>query len=165
MSDYGYLSTLRHVRRELESFARGASMAVSVPCGECTACCREVGRIELTPEEIASGRYRQRDGALVHVDGGACAHLVAGKCDVYANRPAVCRMFDCRVHALSGLPLKDQPGITAAVIRFTPKVRTPEDMNARASVVSAATKARAEGGSVHASGMLAILGAQRDAGR
>lgn len=38
---------------------------------------------------------------------GSCSRLVDGKCSIYSDRPTICRMFDCRVYLLTGIPSGD----------------------------------------------------------
>jgi Fe-S-cluster containining protein len=80
-----------------------------VPCNGCSACCYH-GRVLLTEEEAASGRYRMipnrkgNDGPLQWMlanrkDGG-CYYLMpfAGGegCSVHDDLPSACKDFDCR---------------------------------------------------------------------
>ena len=76
----------------------------SVPCGNCSACCH--GKVFLFPDEDAAHLRvvvdTRMDGArlrrLITKADGECGHLEDGRCTVYAHRPRICRVFDCRDH-------------------------------------------------------------------
>ncbi len=86
---FGALSWRRHT-------AKGEN---PVPCGDCAACCRDlhavldptVDRVAYTVEVLPDGRY-----ALARKPDGTCLYLDGHRCGIYAQRPAVCRGFDCR---------------------------------------------------------------------
>jgi hypothetical protein len=77
------------------------------PCGGCTACCRAGYDVTLTPEE--AGRFPHildDDGTPMlrkQPDGMTCEMLIGGQCSIYADRPLTCRVYDCRIFALSGI--------------------------------------------------------------
>jgi len=80
-----------------------------VPCGGCSACCYYDG---IPVGEKRDGKRlahllteRSADGKLVlqRRSDGACIHLGEQGCNVYEQRPAVCRTFDCRVFGAMGL--------------------------------------------------------------
>ena len=88
----------------------GASVAV--PCAGCSACCW-AKYIEVEPE-----LERPEDLAVLNVapnpdkggfmlakrPDGACGHLDAERgCTVYEHRPRACRLYDCRLFAITGV--------------------------------------------------------------
>ena len=62
----------------------GGGSAAGRGCGECHACCVVLG-FEATPEEAPFAKPA----------GEVCPHLCAGGCAIYAERPPVCRRFQC----------------------------------------------------------------------
>lgn len=90
-----------------------------VPCGDCNACCRGSYFIEVKPTDTdALGRIPAEllfpaPGApgghqiLGYSDSGSCPLLHADACSIYADRPATCRTYDCRVFAATGLAEPD----------------------------------------------------------
>jgi hypothetical protein len=101
---------LRKIRKAL-----AGNSVMNVPCGECNACCRSSYFIHITPEETRT--LSQIPNILLFpaplfpagymvlgYDGrGRCPMLLGNTCSIYRNRPATCRIFDCRVIAASGL--------------------------------------------------------------
>jgi hypothetical protein len=76
---------------------------VSVPCGDCNACCR------------AGYAVRTNDGKLYLPQAdGSCSKLKCGLCSVYEDRPQTCVYYDCRTHFFSGVN-PEQSAISAAV--------------------------------------------------
>lgn len=76
----------------------------AVPCGSCSLCCRGRHLVVLFPEggdDVAAYKTQQSKTsgrpvfALAFQENGDCAHLVDGACEVYDNRPHVCRKFSC----------------------------------------------------------------------
>lgn len=53
-------------------------------CGECRACCITLGF-----------QAREGEASFVKPHGTPCAHLVQIGCGIYAERPPVCRRFQC----------------------------------------------------------------------
>lgn len=55
--------------------------------------------VELSAADVAAGTLRwdlERPYLLARADHGLCEHLQRdGRCDVYADRPAACRAYDC----------------------------------------------------------------------
>ena len=82
--------------------------AADVPCGTCSACCRN-DRIVLCNADALS-RYRwHQEGSQAVLDrkpNGECIYLTGQGCGIHATRPDVCRRFDCRVLFL--LTAKDE---------------------------------------------------------
>lgn len=83
----------------------------AVPCEGCTACCRNFELVKISPEDDAAQYDTQfaqmEDGnlwhALKHKENGDCIYLENEKCQVYENRPFICRQFDCRFEYITGL--------------------------------------------------------------
>ena len=88
---------------------------VSVPCGECNACCR------------AGYAVRTGDGRmLLSRPDGSCSELQCGKCSIYSDRPRTCQYYDCRTYLFSGV----DPGnstISNAIKGWTVSSFTSED--------------------------------------
>ena len=85
-----------HVR-----FEKGA-FRFSGECASChstchAVCCRTVV-VPLSREEIASGRYQSVElqglTVLKRNDDG-CVYLDGNRCSIYAERPLICKRFDC----------------------------------------------------------------------
>lgn len=73
-----------------------------IPCAEllplCKARCCHL-RFALSYQDLDEGVLRwdlERPYRIRRREGGACHHLAGGACQVYAQRPAPCRRFDCR---------------------------------------------------------------------
>jgi len=86
-----------------------------VPCDGCgAACCTGTDVRMLAPIDDPA-RYRtetRADGRayLLRDDADRCTHLTADdRCEVYADRPFMCRTFDCRVYP-AGRTLMLDPG-------------------------------------------------------
>jgi len=77
-------------------------------CGSCTACCRNE-QIRLGPGDDPQ-RYDievRTDGTWIaaRADGRpGCRYLGLRGCRIYAERPAACRAFDCRLYFLGKSP-------------------------------------------------------------
>jgi len=72
-----------------------------VPCNGCVECCRNSTLVVLLPmvgDDLSLYQYEDGDFGpqLKHKPNGDCIHLVDDKCEVYVNRPIMCRQFDCR---------------------------------------------------------------------
>jgi len=104
-----FAAVARRISRERTS---GASAVVN--CGTCTMCCREPQRVELTPAELVNPVLRHDGEHLLRQPGGACTHLVDGRCEVYDQRPRSCRTFDCRALAVAMCKALSAPGVTRA---------------------------------------------------
>lgn len=65
----------------------------------CKAVCCKLN-FALTPGEVRSGKVkwdRKLPYLIAHGEDGYCAHLDQGKgCNIFEDRPALCRRFDCR---------------------------------------------------------------------
>lgn len=78
-----------------------------VPCGSCRACCSGPNHMtELGPMDdprnykiraVVSKITGKQTIALQNDDQGNCIYLKAEGCSIYSERPAVCRLYDCRV--------------------------------------------------------------------
>ena len=76
---------------------------VSVPCGDCNACCR------------AGYAVRTNDGKLyLPQSDGSCSKLKCGLCSIYEDRPRTCVYYDCRTHFFTGIDA-GKPAISEAV--------------------------------------------------
>jgi Fe-S-cluster containining protein len=90
----------------------------SVPCDQCTECCRSGQGLFLHSEQgddVESYRHRvildkttgKRVILLATEANGHCVYLGASGCTIYDRRPILCRSFDCRKHYLI-LPRQDR---------------------------------------------------------
>ncbi len=71
-----------------------------VPCGECRLCCSGVYDLsELHPYEKAALGLSVETPMLNEAEK-PCRFLSETGCSVHAKRPAMCRVFDCRMQAL-----------------------------------------------------------------
>jgi Fe-S-cluster containining protein len=65
----------------------------------CKAVCCKLN-FALTPTEVKEGKVKwdeQFPYLIAHQSNGYCAHLTEEKgCNIHADRPALCRRFDCR---------------------------------------------------------------------
>lgn len=111
-------------RRAME---RGETAAV--PCGTCTACCRSGHFVHIGPDEADALAHVPADllapapgypdgfRIIVLDDRGRCPMLVERGCGIWEHRPRVCRTYDCRVFAATGL-MPDQPVIVERARRW-----------------------------------------------
>ncbi|HTX70744.1 MAG TPA: YkgJ family cysteine cluster protein [Thermoleophilia bacterium] len=138
-----YGAWLRATIATLES-----DVPADVPCGACNACCRTFHQIHLRPGE---NRARKRLPAeylsaatglppgyllLGYTDDGACPVLVGGRCTIYEDRPLVCRTYDCRMYAATGVE-PDRADIAAQVRRWSFDYPSPEDRELHDAVLAA----------------------------
>ena len=71
-----------------------------VPCGECRLCCSGVYELsEVHPYEKAALGLPV-ETPMLNEPGKPCRFLSESGCNVHAKRPAMCRIFDCRMQAL-----------------------------------------------------------------
>lgn len=76
--------------------------AVHINCADrvhlCKAVCCKLNFI-LTPSEVQAGKVKWDDKhpyLIAHQPNGYCAHIEGNlRCNVYSDRPALCRRFDC----------------------------------------------------------------------
>jgi Fe-S-cluster containining protein len=97
-----------------------------VPCGACTACCTSSQFVHIGPDENdalahipAELRFRAPGLPKGHFvmgydERGHCPMLVDGDCSIYDHRPRTCRMYDCRIFAVTDVE-PDQPEIATRV--------------------------------------------------
>jgi Fe-S-cluster containining protein len=119
-----------------------------VPCGACNACCRTFHQIHIRPGEK---RARKRLPAeylsvarglppgymlLGHTEAGACPVLVDGVCTIYEDRPLVCRTYDCRLYAATGVE-PDRAEIAEKVRQWSFSYPAPEDRERQEAVLAA----------------------------
>lgn len=84
-----------------------------VPCGTCTECCRHREKVPLTDQDdvalyegntqwihFRSDPPHIERLVLQHKKNGECIYLGEQGCTIYADRPQICRRFDCRVSYL-----------------------------------------------------------------
>ena len=77
-----------------------------VPCNGCVECCKGQA-IVLFPkcgdDLSVLSRFTVQQGLRVLdiQENGDCVYLQGGQCTVYAQRPAMCRAYDCRMHYAS----------------------------------------------------------------
>lgn len=122
---------------------------VSVPCGDCNACCRsEYLKADLTAEEAAELEHVFDDdmgaNVLAKRPDGSCVYLVEGKCSIRDRRPRSCRQYDCRLHLLLGVgPHQDDKTLWDGLRRWG-NIRTPTA--ADKSMLMAIRLAIADGG-------------------
>lgn len=96
-----------------------------VICGDCSECCSGPNRngVRLNPQwgdEVQRYRYETRfDGVyLKQRDDGTCVYLESNGCSIYPVRPALCRVYDCRVIAdLEETPERIRQAAKLAAIR------------------------------------------------
>jgi uncharacterized protein len=119
-----------------------------VPCGSCNACCRTFHQIHLRPGENRARKRLPREylsparglppGYLLlgFTEEGACPVLVDGRCTIYEDRPLVCRTYDCRMYAATGVE-PDRADISAQVRRWRFDYPTAEDRELQEAVLAA----------------------------
>lgn len=119
-----------------------------VPCGACNACCRTFHQIHIRPGERRARKRLPREylsvarglppGYLLlgYTEAGACPVLVAGRCTVYEDRPLVCRTYDCRLYAATGVK-PDRSEIAAQVRSWRFEYPAPEDRERQEAVLAA----------------------------
>ena len=120
----------------------------AVPCGSCNACCRTYHQLHLRPGEKAARKRLPREylsvarglppGFLVlgYDERGACPVLLDGRCSIYEDRPLVCRTYDCRIYAATGVA-PDRDEIARQVRRWRFSYETAQDRELRAEVLAA----------------------------
>jgi len=119
-----------------------------VPCGACNACCRTFHQIHIRPGEKRARKRLPRDylsvarglppGYLLlgYTEAGACPVLVGGRCTIYEDRPLVCRTYDCRLYAASGVE-PDHAEIAEQVRRWRFEYPWPDDRERQDAVLAA----------------------------
>lgn len=75
-----------------------------VPCGSCSVCCRDK-LVPLIPSDAPRMAFYNYESVsqngrtlkfLRNLPNGDCSHLGPDGCTIYADRPTVCRHYDCR---------------------------------------------------------------------
>lgn len=119
-----------------------------VPCGSCNACCRTFHQLHIRPGEKQARRRLPKEHLCVArglppgylllgcTEEGACPMLVAGRCTIYEDRPLVCRTYDCRLYAATGVE-PDRAEIAVQVRRWRFAYREPEDRELQDAVLAA----------------------------
>lgn len=83
-------SPLTHWRHLKRAVVQGT---VSIPCGDCSACCRSGVPI-----------YEDDGAEVPKRPDGSCIHLRPnGECDRYDRRPEQCRLFTCTLDSIAGV--------------------------------------------------------------
>jgi hypothetical protein len=108
------------IQRSLKS---GKAAIRDVPCGTCTACCRAGMTIKLTEGEKA----RFGVEAFEPLANGHCPHLKETGCDIYAERPMLCRTFDCRMYAYLRVGPNGPIGEAVRTKWASPPIKTHDD--------------------------------------
>lgn len=83
-------------------------------CDGCTACCRnqlvvlveedgDPSNYQTVPLEIDGAGPDESIRCLENNIDGACVYLGPGGCTIYDRRPAMCRVFDCRLAVADAL--------------------------------------------------------------
>ena len=123
-------------------------MPADVPCGSCNACCRTHHQLHLRPGEKAARKRLPREylsaarglppGYLLlgYDERGACPVLVDDHCSVYEDRPLVCRTYDCRIYAATGVA-PDRDEIARQVRRWRFSYDTARDRDLHEAVLAA----------------------------
>lgn len=119
-----------------------------VPCGSCNACCRTFHQIHLRPGENRARKRLPKEylsaarglppGYLLlgYTEVGACPVLIDGRCTIYEDRPLVCRTYDCRMYAATGVE-PDRADIVAQVRRWRFDYPSPKDRELHDAVLAA----------------------------
>jgi uncharacterized protein len=93
---------------------------VSVPCGDCSGCCRSYQFIHIAPSEVRTlSRIPKallfpapglpKGYVLMGYDAkGECPMWARDRCAIYDDRPQTCRDYDCRIFAATAIPLDEQ---------------------------------------------------------
>jgi Fe-S-cluster containining protein len=133
----------------------GRDVPADVPCGSCNACCRTFHQIHLRPGENRARKRLPREylsaagglppGYLLlgYTESGACPVLIDGRCTIYEDRPLVCRTYDCRMYAASGVE-PDRAEIAAQVCRWSFAYPASEDRELHQAVLAAVRFIRSE---------------------
>jgi uncharacterized protein len=143
----GFSSWLRRTRQ-----GQRTAEGVSVPCGECTACCTSSYFIHIRPDEtetlskipqellFAAPGLPAGHVVLGYDKNGHCPMFIDNKCSIYEHRPQTCRMYDCRIFPATGLAAgKDKTAISRQAGRWQFTFPTTRD-HKHFSAVRAAAK-------------------------
>lgn len=137
------------LQRTREALAKGNG--ITVPCGECTACCRSSYFIHIKPDEkrtlarIPAELQFSAPGLpagtvlLGYDENGKCPMLIDDKCSIYEHRPLTCRSYDCRIFPAAGIAaIDDKALITRQIQRWKFDYLTIYDRNQKAAIHEAA---------------------------
>lgn len=121
-----FSSWLRRTRR-----AQRTDEGVSVPCGECKACCTSSYFIHIHPDEtdtlakippellFAAPGLPIGHVVLGYDKNGHCPMFIDKQCSIYDYRPQTCRKYDCRIFPATGLAAgRDKPWIARQAARW-----------------------------------------------
>lgn len=98
-----WLSGVMQVITSLESDP-DSNAATSVDCGDCEICCTH-SRVPVSEKEASNPALKAiwtDSGWIIPKDGTKCIHLKNG-CEIYEDRPATCRAFDCRKRIIANM--------------------------------------------------------------
>jgi len=106
----------------IKDTGEGQEKGISVPCGECHACCTHVNA-QLYPHELRldfKTKFSKSEGKyhLKHKANGKCTYLNQQGCTIHNRVPKVCRTFDCRYMGFFNIIHPTHDGITAASKRW-----------------------------------------------
>jgi Fe-S-cluster containining protein len=143
----GFSSWLCHTRQ-----AQRTAEGVSVPCGECRACCTSSYFIHIRPDEtetlakipqellFAAPGLPTGHVVMGYDKNGHCPMFIDNKCSIYEYRPQTCRTYDCRIFPATGLPAgQDKTSISRQAGRWQFTFPTTQD-HKHFSAVQAAAK-------------------------
>ncbi|MFC1609216.1 YkgJ family cysteine cluster protein [Patescibacteria group bacterium] len=75
-----------------------------LPCGDCSVCCKVNWHVVLEPWEKHDGLSVGMWSRVDKKDSGECVHCRdLGGCEVYENRPATCKAFNCMPYETLGM--------------------------------------------------------------
>lgn len=106
----------------IKDFTEGRETGISVPCGECHACCTCL-KPQLYPEELKKGYLKKFDKNLQkyylrHKPNGHCVYLIPEGCSIHLRVPRVCKTFDCRFRGYFNIKDPKHEKIDAASQRW-----------------------------------------------
>jgi Putative zinc- or iron-chelating domain len=118
----------RRLKRYFEDLMAGKDYESNPPCWDCTACCRSGFNISFTPNADEGREHLFVNGTLPKNEDDSCSYLINGECTVYAERPSVCRRYDCRSLAFAQVTSK-YPLVAEAVAKWDVEgsLRTHDD--------------------------------------
>lgn len=102
-------------------------------CADCRACCRFDANEARAGDDLSLFVAATQGGKLAWLlpqrENGDCSYLDGSGCSVYARRPTLCRVFDCRDYVATGA-LPDKAGkVYEAALRWDlrPAIQGPDD--------------------------------------
>jgi len=100
------LSDLKDIKSFSSRYLKNTeSKELSSLCESCKAACCKSLPINLLHSEYP--HYKHKNG-LLDTKKGKCVYLKNNKCSIYARRPIVCKMYDCRnddIFAMTAKPI------------------------------------------------------------